>query len=757
MRFPLSPFALAFALSSLSPQAPINMDFEQGKAGQGPEGWVLSKESHDHGFTATLVAEGVKEGTQAALLACPKDKTHPWVSGLLKQTIDATPYRGKRLRFRAWVKVQAGSPQDAAHLSFWVEGPGNRTAFVDEMTRRPIRNTEWTAWEIVGDVAPDAQKLTLGLLLKDHGQAWFDGASLEILGAAKGKKIEGPRPLAGRGLDNLVAFTRLLGYVRHFHPSDEAAAADWEALAAQGLDQVEGARDLPDLAKRLKAFFQPWAPTLQVLPPGRKPKALPKLEPGSQMTYWKHKGFGSGNPMSIYWSERVKATQETRDKGAPAPGEAFKAELLPGLNCVLPLSLGVDSQGTLPRPPKKPSTHEIPEPTAYWASANDRTTRLANVALAWNVFQHFYPYFDVVQTDWPAALRRSLSQAAQDQDAKAFHRTLRALVVELKDGHGSVQFREGGSRMALPLRLARLDDRILVSVPPKGAKDIQAGDEVLALDGQPIQEVWKEVLATTSTATPQWAEFIGLERMLWSPKAPNRSMELRGSDGRTRTVEVPVVKDYDAIPQEPRPNSFQELRPDIFYVNLNASRGPGSDLKDFQEGLPRLEKAKGIVFDVREYPDGRAMELLAHLIDKPITCAQWHIPRVLRPDRTEMTFEFSNWPVEPKAPRLKAKVAFLISGRAISYAETILGMVEHYKLGALVGGPTAGTNGNVNPFTLPGGFSLAWTGMKVLKHDGSRHHGVGIQPTVPVTPTWKGIREGRDEVLEKALEVVGQP
>jgi hypothetical protein len=44
--------------------------------------------------------------------------------------------------------------------------------------------------------------------------------------------------------------------------------------------------------------------------------------------------------------------------------------------------------------------------------------------------------------------------------------------------------------------------------------------------------------------------------------------------------------------------------------------------------------------------------------------------------------------------------------------------------------------------------------MKVLKHDGSRHHGVGIQPTVPVSRTIKRVAEGRDEVLERAIEIV---
>lgn len=44
--------------------------------------------------------------------------------------------------------------------------------------------------------------------------------------------------------------------------------------------------------------------------------------------------------------------------------------------------------------------------------------------------------------------------------------------------------------------------------------------------------------------------------------------------------------------------------------------------------------------------------------------------------------------------------------------------------------------------------------MKVVTHDGSQHHLVGILPTVPAERTVEGIPEGRDEVLETALDVV---
>lgn len=96
----------------------------------------------------------------------------------------------------------------------------------------------------------------------------------------------------------------------------------------------------------------------------------------------------------------------------------------------------------------------------------------------------------------------------------------------------------------------------------------------------------------------------------------------------------------------------------------------------------------------------------------------------------------------------------LTNARAISYAETVMGIIEHYRLAEIVGGATAGTNGNVNSIPLPGGYTLRWTGMKVLKQDGSQHHGIGIQPTIPVSPTRNGIAAGRDECLERGIQVV---
>ncbi len=80
-------------------------------------------------------------------------------------------------------------------------------------------------------------------MLMGSGRVWLDAVSFESIGRA-GEGDEPARPLQGRGLDNLVAFAKLLGYVRYFHPSDQAAATDWNRFASDGVAPWSG-RGIP--------------------------------------------------------------------------------------------------------------------------------------------------------------------------------------------------------------------------------------------------------------------------------------------------------------------------------------------------------------------------------------------------------------------------------------------------------------------------------------------------------------------------------
>ncbi|MFZ4399328.1 MAG: S41 family peptidase [Bacteroidales bacterium] len=173
--------------------------------------------------------------------------------------------------------------------------------------------------------------------------------------------------------------------------------------------------------------------------------------------------------------------------------------------------------------------------------------------------------------------------------------------------------------------------------------------------------------------------------------------------------------------------------------------------------LPKLEKSKAIICDLRGYPKSNP-EFITHFLKNDDTVSAWmQVPRIVYPDQERILgYAKYNWErmMKPSKPYLgDKKIVFIIDGSAISYAESYMGYIEGYHLATIVGQPTAGTNGNVNTFDLPGGYSIRFTGMKVLKHNGSQHHGIGILPDIYVNKTIQGIKEGRDEFLEKAIEI----
>ncbi len=723
-----------------------NPGFETVDADGELEGWFQPSPSTDWGYRMEPATEGALSGKRCALID-GEGRTNPNGMGNVMRKIDATPYRGKMVRFSGAVRVDSKDGDNRAQLWFRVDRAGGKMGFFDNMRDRPIRSSKWERYQIDGFVGNDADSLALGCMFFGKGRGWIDDLSLEILADLDGDAYAAApaAPLTPSGLANLVAFARLYGYVRYFHPSEEADVADWKDLAMQGIVGVESAENAEALAERLLALFLPIAPTLAVYSgeaPPLNEALVPKSGKDPYLRYWEHYGLGLSE-RSIYNSER-KLTRLSNCK-VPAPNSPLELDLGAGLHCRLPVSLFTKRGKSKPVATTEPVDF-LERPELYQFNGDDRVTRLANVVMAWNIFQHFYPYFDVTEVDWSATLRESLAAAATDPDEIAFLLTLKRLVAQLADGHGRASLRSA-NRNTLPMTCAWVEDRLVVVAIADGVEDIDIGDIVTAIDGRPIAELATEAKSQISAATPGWLESRLAGELLRGSKAASVTVELDGPRGR-RTSDLNYGKESqwrrDILLAHPEVTT--ELEPGIWYVDLDRL-----DNEELAERLPDLAAAKGIVFDMRGYPGGPGKQILAHLTDTTMTSAQWRVPRVTLPDRRKLDFDFSNWNIVPAEPRIQGRCAFIIDGRAISYAETCLGVVEHYRLGELVGQPTAGTNGNVNPFTLAGGYHISWTGMQVLKHDGSRHHGVGILPTVTAERSIAGIRAGRDELFEAAL------
>lgn len=74
----------------------------------------------------------------------------------------------------------------------------------------------------------------------------------------------------------------------------------------------------------------------------------------------------------------------------------------------------------------------------------------------------------------------------------------------------------------------------------------------------------------------------------------------------------------------------------------------------------------------------------------------------------------------------------------------------------VMGSTTAGADGNVSKFYLPGGIATLISGIGVYYPDGKEIQRIGIIPDIEVKPTIQGIKEGRDELMEKAIDIINE-
>jgi len=375
--------------------------------------------------------------------------------------------------------------------------------------------------------------------------------------------------------------------------------------------------------------------------------------------------------------------------------------------------------------------------------------RVAAIAQAWGVFQHFYPYFDVVGVDWQQTLRPALAEALRTRDRWEGETALRRLVARLHDGHGRVFSQRPPGVLWLPALWVWVEGALL-TVPTNEESVIPPGLVVESINGTPVGDLVARLTPTISSASPGWTRHRLLDE-LRQVETNEARLGVRDADGGRQELTVEArPPGHPEVALTPRARWFngQQLAPGVLYFNLS-----GATSGQLRRELRRMARADGVVFDLRGYPDSAGQRVLQHLTEERVRSAWWRVPVTSHPDRERVRYSESRWDLPPRRPRVEGRVVFMTDGSAISYAESVMGIVEMLRLGDIVGAPTAGTNGNVNPFRTVGGYSISWTGMRVEKHDRSTHHGVGALPTVYAEPTLAGLRAGRDELLELATRI----
>lgn len=146
---------------------PLNGDFAAGL-----DHWSIREA---FGYSAT--AEDV-DGRSYAVVRRPAGYAYGETAGLFRQRLDATAYRGKKIRLRASAAIGEDS---VAYVFINVARPGFGPAGQGFSGHQVVSGTEWQELEIEGGVHEDATTIAYGIALAGDGEAWLDDVQVEVV------------------------------------------------------------------------------------------------------------------------------------------------------------------------------------------------------------------------------------------------------------------------------------------------------------------------------------------------------------------------------------------------------------------------------------------------------------------------------------------------------------------------------------------------------------------------------------------------
>lgn len=395
-----------------------------------------------------------------------------------------------------------------------------------------------------------------------------------------------------------------------------------------------------------------------------------------------------------------------------------------------------------------------------------REYRVLAAFRVWTVINYFFPYKDLMGEDWDGVLRESIPSLERATNALEYSLSVAEMVTRFHDGHGFVrsQLLRGylGAAPA-PVRVRMIEGLPVVtafwndqSVKDASAAGVVVGDVIMKVDGEDAKDRLARLARYISSSTTQWQQYRAAGSLLNGPEGSTVKVTVRDAKNHVKELNLLRKAAYfqgELIERHGAP--YRLLSETIGYADLDQL-----EVSMVDDMFEKFKNTKAIIFDDRTYPRGTAWAIAPRLTEKDQVVAATFTRRVpMFPDSPmgEIVASSTTQTFQQRIPhsdkwKYKGKTVMLIDERAISQAEHTGLFLEAANGTRFIGSPTAGANGDVTSFCVPGGIWISFTGQAVRHADGRQLQRVGLKPDVEVRPTIKGIRAGKDEVLDRAVK-----
>ncbi|NOQ70540.1 MAG: hypothetical protein GQ574_00975 [Crocinitomix sp.] len=516
--------------------------------------------------------------------------------------------------------------------------------------------------------------------------------------------------------EKLYATAKVWGYLKYYHPKVAAGKFDWDQQLFDILPIVEKAADKTQLSLLLNGWIASFG----------KIKSRVKK---SSHDYFDQNFNLAWIEDDTYFSDALSATLKCIETKRHQ-GNKYYVSYVKGNSGYVKI------------------TNEKPYQNIAWQK---QEYRLLSLFRYWNIIEYFFPHKYQTDKNWDAILIEMIPKFLNANSEVDYHLAMLSLVASIDDSHGSFvtpqTFNYFGNKF-IPAQISLVDNKAIITKFRDDSlatvNDLQIGDIITKVNNRFVESIYLE--------NEQYIMGSNKPRKMYS----SQSFIFKGSSD---SLEIEFVRKgisysktikrypYDQFKKKAvNAVGFKMLDNNVGYLNLNQITKDeiGSVLQQFST-------TKAIIIDIRKKSKGTI-----NIISDFITTERTDFYSAIAPDLNypgrfiwNKGYQVGNGEGE----RYKGKVVLLVNEGTQSHSEFTAMCLQAGDNVVTVGSQTSGADGKVSSFEMVGGFKTSFTGYGIFYPDKTETQRKGIKIDIELKPTIEGVSNGKDEQLERAIQV----
>lgn len=391
----------------------------------------------------------------------------------------------------------------------------------------------------------------------------------------------------------------------------------------------------------------------------------------------------------------------------------------------------------------------------------DESHRLLMLFKQWNIINYFNPYNYIHDVPWDSALFNTETGIDTASTDYSLYLAFRRLTAQNNDAHtegltyDSYQWFPGGYSISLILR--HIPGKYVVV--KSGIPAITPGDELLSVQGLTTKQ-WEDSLRPYVSAGDSDVFRRSIAQYMLCTPVYKKYLTITYKDSLGNSQATGAYANqtyYNSWFYSYYPNDTLATATWRYWSNCNIGYVNMGQLQpaDVNSMYSALYGTNAIIFDIRNYPNGTAWAIADDMYPAIKVFAKFQTPDVTYPGT--FFWEGDSLGYNGNPTPYTGKIIILFNEETQSQAEFSCMILKAMPNVVCIGSQTAATDGNITYYRLSQYMQTGFTTLGTFYPNGDSTERVGIIPDTLMYPTQAGIRAGRDELLEKALEVAGCP